>query len=635
MDRQETYYSSERNLVASEILMHNVKNITKKNKKISILNERITENIVRNIFNRNNDGSIHIYEQKTDIPKIQKLLKSASKKGLGVGYPEFILVFKNYPDFLIIVECKADRLKHESKNRDKYSEYAVDGVLLYASCLSKEFDVLAIAVSGQNQRELEVNHFLQLRGENIVYEKFGDKILDFQNYIDEYIKSPEKFNQDYHQLLDYSRELNEELHAKKIKESQRSLLISGILIALKNKAFRSSYKDHNTPKELAESIVITILNQLRGEILEENMSNLEIAYSFIKTHPALSKEEGVLVRLIEDIDHNINIFMRTHEFIDVLGQFYIEFLRYANDDSQLGIVLTPPHITELFVDLANVNRDSIVLDNCCGTGGFLISSLKKMFADAKGDSDKIKSIKKKQIIGIEYQDHIFALACSNMSIHEDGKSNLMHGDSYDENVIKKVQEKKPNIGFLNPPYKTKKSPKEELEFVINNLEMLQKNSICIAILPISCALAQEGKPLKLKETLLRYHTLEAVMSMPNELFHNSNVGVVTCIMVFTAHIPHPKGKKTWFAYWKDDGFVKVKNRGRIDEKILWSLIKSKWVNSFRNKTVIHGFSLMQEVKAEDEWCFEAYMETDYSDITNEDFIDEMKRYVTFKLLNNY
>jgi hypothetical protein len=39
-------------------------------------------------------------------------------------------------------------------------------------------------------------------------------------------------------------------------------------------------------------------------------------------------------------------------------------LRYANNDNSLGIVLTPPHITEIFTEIANINKDSVVLDTC-------------------------------------------------------------------------------------------------------------------------------------------------------------------------------------------------------------------------------------------------------------------------------
>ena len=112
-------------------------------------NERKTEIITRDHFSKFLDF-IYIEEQRSDNPKIDKLLKSASKKGGGKGYPEFIISYKTNPDLLIVIECKADVTKHESKDRDKYADFSVDGALLYASYLSKGFDVLAIAVSGEN-----------------------------------------------------------------------------------------------------------------------------------------------------------------------------------------------------------------------------------------------------------------------------------------------------------------------------------------------------------------------------------------------------------------------------------------------------------------------------------------------------
>ena len=106
-----------------------------------MVNERKTENIIREILNENKkkyeeetEQSVTIEEQKSDNPRIDKLLKTASKKGSGAGYPEFIISFPN-KDLLIVIECKADIKKHKSKTLDKYSEYAVDGALLYSSYL--------------------------------------------------------------------------------------------------------------------------------------------------------------------------------------------------------------------------------------------------------------------------------------------------------------------------------------------------------------------------------------------------------------------------------------------------------------------------------------------------------------------
>lgn len=604
-----------------------------------MVNERLTEDIVRDTFKSDPlFKSIKLEEQQSTNPIITKLLNSASKKGLGVGRPEFIITFKNNPQFLIVIECKASITKHESKNRDKYSEYAVDGVLLYASYLSKEFDVLAIAISGQNKKELKISHFLELRGvSNEPRQIFGDKLLSLESYISGYKQDNAKFKRSYDDLLEYSKKLNENLHVLKIKESDRSILISGILIALQDASFKAAYDKQQNPKHLAENLVNTIKQQLTSELTAEKAETLIQQYNFIKIHPILSKDAGknenVLINLIKEIDKNINSFLKTYRYQDVLSQFYIEFLRYANDEKGLGIVLTPPHITDLATELAFVGKDDVVYDNCCGTGGFLISAMQKMIKEANGDEEKVKEIKKKQLVGIELQPNIYTLACSNMFIHGDGKSSLYDGSCFDPDITNPIKEKyKLTAGLLNPPYKDTKDDIEELEFVLNNLSMLEKGSYCVAIVPMQCALAQKGVRLELKKKLLKDNTLEAVFSMPDELFINSNVSVVTCIMVFKAHIPHPESYETYFGYWKDDGFVKKKIIGRADYFHKWEGIKKEWLSGYRNKNTVPGKSVKKHISAGDEWCAEAYMETDYSTLKKEDFEKEIKKYLIYKAL---
>jgi type I restriction enzyme M protein len=192
-------------------------------------NERKTEAFVRDHF-KNYSNFICFEEQQSGIPKIEKLLKNASKKGTGRGRPEFIITYNDNSDFLTVVECKSDISKHESQTKDRFSDFAVDGVLLYSSYLSKEFDVLAIAVSGEQKKQAKVSHFLQLKNEKTAVPIFGDQLLPAKDYLQGYLKSPEKFRQDYNTLLDFSRKLNETLHSYKILESQRILLIQLLIV---------------------------------------------------------------------------------------------------------------------------------------------------------------------------------------------------------------------------------------------------------------------------------------------------------------------------------------------------------------------------------------------------------------------
>jgi type I restriction enzyme M protein len=158
------------------------------------MNERITENLVRSMFRNNgyyDDKSIIIEEQKSSNPKINKLLSTASKSGNGSGRPEFIISFTDKPDDLIIIECKASTTYHESKNRDKYKDYAVDGVLLYASYLKDNFTVTAIAVSGDNDKDKKISSFVWLK-EHYTYKNIQDTIFLTPNEISNIVQKQSK-----------------------------------------------------------------------------------------------------------------------------------------------------------------------------------------------------------------------------------------------------------------------------------------------------------------------------------------------------------------------------------------------------------------------------------------------------------
>ncbi len=521
----------------------------------------------------------------------------------------------------------------------KYREYAVDGVLLYASFLSKEFDVLAIAVNGQDESSFRISHHLHLQKTPKPVEwDVSPDIVSFDEYYKAFTTSDVKFRQDYHTLLNYSRNLNKDLKKNKIPESQRGFLISGILIALKNEAFYQSYRSHKSEKQLTKSLLATIGAEFENAGISSSRRTVLVQqFSFLKTLPV---KKSFIEDLITGIDDNINSFMKTHEYYDMIGQFYVEFLRYANNEKGLGIVLTPPHIAELFALIADVNKDSIVLDNCCGTGGLLIGAMKQMVKNVGANLKLQKRIKSQQLLGIEFQPNIYTLAVCNMILHDDGKANVNRGDCFDDGAgLFQVRDNsgdvvriKPTVGLLNPPYRVAAEDIEELEFVINNLEYLDKGGRCVAIVPITCATNPSGAIGELKRRLLEKHTLEAVMSMPIELFHNSKTTVVTCVMVFTAHRPHPKRKKTWFGYWRDDGLVKTKHLGRIDVNRKWPHIQDRWVQSFMNREVLDGFSLMREVGPQDEWCAEAYLAADYNSINIDNLSEAAIKYFTSQLM---
>lgn len=586
-----------------------------------------------------NEEIIVEFKDSTQNEKVKKLLKNASKKGDKRGIPDFILRSYKHSDIIFLVECKADTKYHESKTRDKYADYAVDGVLLYSSFVSKEFDVLSIALSG-SEDNYEVSAFWQLKGTDEINEVQSKDLLTYDNYLRLILESDAAFHRDYSKLLNYAKLLNSDLHKKKIKESNRALLISGVLVALQNEAFKISYTSHRTATALITALLAAISAQLREDPKKDKNTDVVLgAFDFIKTNKTFSDSKKGLLSLnevITSIKDNVLSFLDKYKFIDTLSQFYIEFLRYANTDKGLGIVLTPIHIAQLFAKMANVNKDTVLLDNAAGTGGFLVAGMGEMMNDAGDDESKLNEIRENQIYGIEYESSNLALLVSNMIIHSDGRSNIIWGDTFDIIPSQLKGKNLIDVGLLNPPFKTDKDDIYEFEFIFSCLDAIKPKGTVIALVPASVVTDTTGANYQYKKRLLKNHTLEAVVSLPEELFSNSKTSVVTVGIVITAHVPHHKQKETWFGYWRNDGFVKTKKYGRADINNEWSGeegLEKRWLSAFMNRKEISEQSINKKVTAEDEWLAETYLETDYSSLDMKVFEQAVREYQAFKMEN--
>jgi len=602
------------------------------------MSERITENLTKDLLTEKWYNRQNIEEQKSQNPIINKLLWWWSKKWSWKSKPEFIVSIPG-SDILIVIECKPYINQHESQNRDKLAYYAVDWVLYYWAKLSKWFNVIAIAVSWQNEKELKISNFLLLKWEQNYKNLDLNQIMTALEYKNIIKKDPNQEKKAKSELLKFSRELHNNIRDyAKLDESSKPLFVSGILIALKNWLFASWYKFVEW-KELQKSLYQAICNQIDSfDIPWWKKDLMKDTYKFLEKHPNLEKmywksNQSVIRVLIEQIENNISPFFNEYDEYDIIWSFYGEFLRYTGGDKQwLWIVLTPKHITELFVELARVNINDIVYDPCCGTWWFLISAMRKMIDDTKWDSNLIEKIKANQLIWIEHDPKMYTLACSNMILRWDGKANIYQGDCFDKNLTEKIKEHKPNVWFINPPYSQKWEWQSEMEFVEHMLDTLEKNGTWIAIVPMSCALTSNNANNEVKKRILGKHTLEAVFSMPWELFYP--VWVVTCIMVFTTYVPHNNLKESFFGYFKDDWYEKTKNDWRIDKKQKYEDIKNNWLKLFFNRKQEIWYSALKNVTWDDEWCAEAYMETDYSTLNENDFVQEMKKFVLFKELNS-
>ena len=612
--------------------------------KVARMNERLTEDIVRSHFKRDPLFDVtKMEEQKSKSRRIKDLLQGASKSGKGHhGMPEFLLTFPSQnTNHLIVVECKSSVSNHESQQRDQPQHYAVDGVLHYAQFLSVDYDVIAIAVSGETVQELIVSTFRWQKEDTAPKPVQADKLLPINDYLK--LFNNEAFSENLRNIdiLQKAIHLNEEFHAYSITENGRCTIVSAILLGLLDSPFKSSYHSFKSTPNLASGLIQALRRVLKASEVRNRESMLK-EFDKILNEPIFKqskikkkKEEKDTIQVVKEdfIDYlykNVYPLITMDDAgIDVLGKFYTEFIRYAGSSQKQGLVLTPSHVTDLFCDLASINEDSVVYDPCCGSGGFLISAMKAMLRLAGSDSEKRSHIKADQLVGVERRGDMFTYACTNMMFRGDGKSNIYNGDCF--NLEKSIADRhKPTTVLLNPPYDV--GPVGQMEFIEHGLNVLANTGgIVVAIVQMSCAIKNDKGLIAIKKRLLKRHRLRAVISMPDDVFHP--VGVITCSMVWEANKPN-ESYETWFGYLKDDGFEKRKHRGRLDIKKRWNGIRTNFVKAYRNSKEVPGISVMREVTEKDEWLAEAYMKTDYSSLSNGDFLRVMKQYVTFKELES-
>ena len=519
-------------------------------------------------------------------------------------------------------------------------------------------------------------------------------LLDSENVMDSmehYKKLFEVNNQnDKEKVLKNTYDLNELLHKLDVDEAKRSQFVGTCLLYIKelvkkkgvdkiDDAFVKSLNELWTfmsPTSIIAEIGKTLSNLLDGsdnkakkiELLEKNVLGDQKVQKLTSDN-WLKILDTILTDIYKYIDAD------SSEGQDILNLFFIAFNKYTGkaDKNQ---AFTPDHITDFMAKITEVDRNSIVLDPTCGSGSFLVQAMVKELADChRGKTDaeakKLKDIvTKKHIYGIENEEKAFGLATTNMLIHGDGNSNIIYESCFDcADFIKNAN---PDIILMNPPYnakpinipdkyKNKWGKEVKGKFVeYDGKEDPTKGMVFIHFLSdiikeMNDAREKEGKPIKTvklavllpvavaignskilteeKQDILTNNTLEAVFSLPTEIFY-PGASVNACCMLFTLGKPHLDNYKTFFGYYKEDGFKKKKNLGRVeqfdtDNNSKWKVIEEEWITLYKDGTVIDGKSAKEHVTGNDEWLCEAYMKTDFTKLSKNDFQQTINNYIAY------
>ena len=469
--------------------------------------------------------------------------------------------------------------------------------------------------------------------------------------MDEYVDFYTSKINDKEKVMQNTYKLNELLHRHSIPEKLRSQFVGTCLLALKNGL------DYSTPT-LTAAQIRTRIREVLENLLNDDLNKAEklalLNRNVLDNQYVRQLKIDAIREILKFIKDNILPFIndKSTSGQDLLNLFFVTFNEYVGK-SDKNQAFTPDHITDFMAKITGVNKHSVILDPCCGSGSFLVRAMTQALDDCATAAEQ-ENIKKHQIFGIEFDENIYGLATTNMLIHSDGNSNIRQGSCFA--LADWIKEAKPNIILMNPPYNgqrihlpksyvdtwakdKKEDPSKGLYFVkyiADTLNSINHHAKLAVLLPVACAIGTSGEIARLKEEILKENTLDAVFTLPNEIFY-PGASASACCMVFKIGTKHSdvSNPDTYFGYYKEDGFKKKKNLGRVEQidvntgKSKWVEIEKDWIELYRNRKAVDGLSATHKVSGDDEWLCEAYMKTDYSKLTEQDFQQTINDYLAY------
>ena len=421
---------------------------------------------------------------------------------------------------------------------------------------------------------------------------------------------------DKQKIYNLTKKINDCLHFEfGIKNLYHRMIFTACaLVAERYDANLSKIKDmgYSTFHTAIHSTLAKSLENARKQ--NQKLDLLLEVYSEIKMNSCENQEAiNNFIDWVVEISESINSDYWNGE--DVMAIFFNEFNRYKGK-SESGQVFTPDHITSFMYRLINVNKQDYVLDAACGSGAFLIKSMCNMIREAGGvKTAKAAEIKNSRLFGIEFDRQIYALACANMLIHKDGKTNLEQMDSRTQTACAWIQSKPITKVLMNPPFENKYGC---IPIVKNVLDSVRMNTLCAFILPDK-KLEKVGKKIVLD--ILKKHTLKKIIKLPEKTFLE---GITTSIFIFEAGVPQ-NDQEIFACYIEEDGLETVKNQGRQDIKNRWETIENNWINIISKQT---GSETIQWIKPSEHLSYQ--MPKEEFEIYEEDFSKSIIKYFMFE-----
>jgi type I restriction enzyme M protein len=251
--------------------------------------------------------------------------------------------------------------------------------------------------------------------------------------------------------------------------------------------------------------------------------------------------DSVIFRVV---GHLQDVSLRNTD-LDAKGRAFENFLGKLFR-GEYGQYFTPRQIVEFMVEIIDPDEDDYLIDPACGSGGFLLYSMKhvlnKVAEKYREDKETIYRLywdfSHDHVFGIEINDRIARVAMMDMVIHEDGHSNIECNDALEDyskfDPRKAIKPGKYDVVLTNPPFgkrirsdeksyfknytltKNKKSEMSEILFIERCLDLAKEGGKIGIVLPDSAFTNKSNIPVV--EYLLKRAKILAIISVPQHTF---------------------------------------------------------------------------------------------------------------------
>lgn len=258
------------------------------------------------------------------------------------------------------------------------------------------------------------------------------------------------------------------------------------------------------------------------------------------------------------------------ERYDIFGRAYEYLLQQFGQNKEFAEYFTPRHIVDRMVQIIDPQIGETIYDPACGTGGFIVRAFERVRDDinrkrvsAVEKEKLLRTLKEKNLAGVEHVPLVFKLALMNMILHRDGSSLLANDDSL-SNKAQDVHKAAHDIILANPPFgATKQERMAQFEFHIKLYEALFIQHMMNSLKPggraavvVKEGLLFDSKRMlrKICRRLVEQFELLGVISLPNGVF-NPYSGAKTSVVVFRRPLGRQDDRtsRVWFYRIDSDG----------------------------------------------------------------------------------